>query len=53
MSLYDRTQQFLKEFPSAHMNPTLLSKIYHQHKTKKRPLRWFKQPKDKDPEKVK
>ena len=25
MSLYDRTQQFLKEFPSAHMNPTLLS----------------------------
>ena len=25
MSLYDRTQKFLKEFPSAHMNPTLLS----------------------------
>ena len=35
------------------MNPTLLSKIYHQHKIKKRALRWFKQPKDKDPEKVK
>ena len=41
----------MKEFPSAHMNPTLLSKIYHQHKIKKRSLRWFKQPKDRDPEK--
>ena len=35
------------------MNSTLLSKIYLQHKIKKRALRWFKQPKDKDPEKVK
>ena len=33
------------------MNPTLLSKIYHQHKIKKRSLRWFKQPKDRDQEK--
>ena len=33
------------------MNPTLLRKIYHQHKIKKRSLRWFKQPKDRDQEK--
>ena len=35
------------------MNSTLLSKIYLQHKIKKRALRWFKQPKERDPEKAK
>ena len=31
------------------MNPTLLSKVYKLHNIKKRALRWFKQPKDRDP----
>ena len=52
MSLVDRCQQFQKEFPAGHMNPTLLRLVYAMHKIKKRALRWYKQPKDQDPEKV-
>ena len=53
LSLADRSQQFQREFPAAHMNPTLLRQIYQQHKVKKRALRWFKQPANRDPEKEK
>ena len=50
MSLVDRCQQFRREHPSAHMNPTLLSQVYKNHKIKKRAIRWYKQPNERDPE---
>ena len=50
MSLADRCQHFRKEYPAAHINPTLLSRIYRDHKIKKRAIRWYKQPKERDPE---
>lgn len=53
LSLKDRCKLFLKEFPSAHMNPTLLRKVYTLHKIKKKKLRWYKSPKEQDPEKQK
>jgi len=40
------------EFPQAKMNATLLRQIYRQRKIKKKKLRWFKQPKEADPEKA-
>ena len=52
MSLVDRCKHFQKEFPDGHLNPTLLQKVYHQHKIKKRALRWFKVPNHPDPEKA-
>ena len=51
MSLEDRCQQFMREYPTAHMNPTLLRRIYAIHKIKKRSIRWYKQAKDHDAEK--
>ena len=45
MSLMDRCKHFLKEFPSAHINPTLLRKIYKEHGIKKKNYRWTKQAK--------
>ena len=53
VSLVDRCRQFQKEFPVGHMNPTLLKKVYDQHRIKRRALRWYKVPKGQDPEKVK
>ena len=50
MSLADRCQHFKKEYPAAHLNPTLLRRVYREHKVKKRAIRWFKQPKERDPE---
>ena len=41
MSLADRCQHFRKEYPAAHINPTLLSRIYRDHKVKKRAIRWY------------
>ena len=52
MSLVDRCSQFRKQFLAAHLNPTLLRQVYQRHKIKKRALRWYKQPKDRDPEQV-
>ena len=51
MSLADRCLQFSRQFPGAHMNRTLLRKIYKLHNVKKRSLKWFKQARDRDPEK--
>ena len=53
LSLVDRTKHFLKEFPSAKMNPTLLREIYRRHGIKKKKLRWYKVPNKYDPEKAK
>jgi len=52
MSLVDRCQQFRREFPEAHINPTLLRRIYAMHKIKRRSLKWFKQPREIDLEKT-
>ena len=43
---------FSREFPDGHMNPTLLRRVYRQHRIKKKALRWYKQAKDHDPDKV-
>ena len=50
MSLADRCQHFRREYTAAHINLTLVSWSYRDHKVKKRAIRWYKQPKDKDPE---
>ena len=52
MSLKDRSRHFLKEFPGAKMNSTLLGQIYRLHKIKKKKLRWYKSPKEYDPDKI-
>ena len=52
MSLVDRCQQFRREFPEAHINPTLLRRIYAMHKIKRRSLKWFKHPREIDLEKT-
>ena len=52
MSLVDRCVLFRKQFPAAHINPTLLRQVYRRHRIKKRALRWYKQPKDRDPEQM-
>ena len=48
MSLADRSQHFLREFPSAKINPTLLRKVYRLHHIKKKKLRWYKTPTESD-----
>ena len=50
MSLKDRGTQFEREFPSAHMNPTLLRLVYRKHGIKKKRLKWTKQAPNPDPE---
>ena len=50
MSLKDRSAQFQREFPSAHINPTLLRLVYQKHGIKLKVLKWTKQAKDPDPE---
>ena len=52
MSLADRCQHFRKEFPSAKINPTLLRKVYRLNHIKKKKLKWLKEPKDKDHNKI-
>ncbi len=42
LSLKDRCQHFLREFPTAHMNTFLLRQIYRQKGIKKKKYRWFK-----------
>ena len=47
MSLKEKTKHFLKEFPEASMNYTLLTKVYRKHKIKKKRIKWLKITKDK------
>ena len=42
LSLKDRVAHFLRQFPEAHLNPTLLSQVYRLHRIKKKKLRWYK-----------
>ena len=51
MSIADRCKHFLKEFPIAHINPTLLRKVYHKYLIKKKKLKWFKLAKESNPSK--
>ena len=51
LSLADRCKQFRREFPGANMNPTLLRRVYQLHGVKKKKYRWFKSPKEQDPQK--
>ena len=50
MSLKDRSTQFQREFPSAHMNPEQLRLVYRKHGIKKKYLRWTKSAPKPDPE---
>lgn len=50
MSLVDRCVQFRRQFPSAHINPTLLRLVYRKHGIKKKHIRWTKSAKKPDPE---
>ena len=43
LSLEERCQHFLREFPSAKMHPTLLQQVYQVKKIKKRRIKWTKQ----------
>ena len=38
----DRSDQFRREFPTAHMNPTLYREVYRRHGIKKKKYRWYK-----------
>ena len=53
LSLKDRSALFGREFPTAHMNPTLLRRVYSKHKIRKKKYRWNKQPKNQDAEEAK
>ena len=53
LSLKDRSALFEREFPTAHMNPTLLRRVYSKHKIRKKKYRWNKQPKNQDAEEAK
>ena len=48
MSLVDRCKDFRREFPAAHINPTLLRQVYTVHKIKKKKFRWYKTPVSQD-----
>jgi hypothetical protein len=48
LSLKDRSRNFEKEYPQAHMNPTLLREIYRRHGIRKKKFRWYKVAKDRD-----
>ena len=51
MSLVDRCKHFLKEFPTAKINPTLLRQVYKRHGIRKKKYRWYKTKKIEDREK--
>ena len=51
LSLRQRCSHFMREFPTARINPTLLRQVYTKHFIKKKKLRWYKSPKHQDPEK--
>ena len=51
LSIPSRCTHFMREFPGAHMNPTLLRQVYTKHFIKKKKLRWYKSPKQQDPDK--
>ena len=53
LSLKERSDHFLREFPSAHMNPTLLRQIYLKYRIKKKKLRWYKVAPEQDEEEKK
>ena len=53
LSLVDRCRHFRREFPTAHINPTLLRQVYTRHFIKKKKLRWYKTAKHPDEEKTK
>ena len=42
LSLKDRSKDFMRKFPQAHMNPTLLRKVYRMNGIKKKKYRWYK-----------
>ena len=46
-------KHFLKEFPTAKMNRTLIREFYRRHDIKKKKLRWYKVPKKYDSDKAK
>ena len=47
MNLKERTRHFLKEFPEAKMNYTLLAKVYRQYNITKKRIKWEKVKNDK------
>ena len=51
LSLVDRCRHFVREFPTAKMNPTLLRLVYRKYGIKKKKYRWYKTPKEQDAEK--
>ena len=51
VSIPMRCSHFMREFPGAHINPTLLREVYTRHFIKKKKLRWYKSPKHQDPDK--
>ena len=53
LSLLDRCKMFRKEFPTAKLNPTLLRKIYGQHKIKKKKIAGTNRARYKEPTKHK
>ena len=49
LSLKDRSTEFQRQFPAAHMNPTLLRLVYRKHGINLKKIRWYKTPKEQDP----
>ena len=49
LSLTDRCRDFLREWPGAHMNPTLLRQVYRKHGIRKKKYRWTKHVQERDP----
>ena len=43
LSIKERSSHFLREFPTAHMNPTLLRDVYRLNGIKKKKVRWYKE----------
>ena len=52
LSLEARCQDFKRTFPTAHMNTALLRQIYRMNSIKKKKLRWYKEPENKDEDQV-
>ena len=53
MSLKDRAQHFMKQFPGTKMGYTLLSKVYKQHGVKRRKITWKKMANNRTEEELK
>ena len=46
ISLMQRSEMFIREFPDAKMNVALLRRIYKQHGIQRRRIKWVKKVKD-------